>query len=235
MLLDAIVLAGGKSSRLSGVPKATLTWHGSTLLQNTVDAVLDAGARRVVVIGPDPAGPDARDPDARGRDGRVLFAREDPPFGGPASAVAAGVRALEGQVHPAGELVPGDHVLVLACDMPRVASAVSQLVAAAPLLSDDGAIMLDASGMRQPLAAVYGRSALADAVDGLRASGTLDGASMRALISALDLVELPDGSGSTHDVDTWDDAAGFGIERPPLHESVSNTCSHTSREGVDHE
>jgi molybdopterin-guanine dinucleotide biosynthesis protein A len=144
------------------------------------------------------------------------------------------MRALEGEAHPAGDFTPGDHVLVLACDMPRVASAVSQLVAAALLLSDDGAVMLDASGMRQPLAAVYGRSALADAVDGLRASGTLDGASMRALISSLDLVELPDGSGSTLDVDTWDDAAGFGIERPRLHEPASDT-GPTSREGVDHE
>ena len=68
--------------------------------------------------------------------------------------------------------------------------------------------------MRQPLAAVYSRSALADAVDELRASKTLDGASMRSLISTFDLLELADTDGSTRDVDTWGDAHAFGIERP---------------------
>ncbi|SMG25860.1 molybdenum cofactor guanylyltransferase [Agreia pratensis] len=235
MLLDAIVLAGGKSSRLSGVPKATLTWRGSTLLQNTIDAVLDAGARRVAVVGPGPdVGPGAAGPDARGPGSQVLFAREDPPFGGPASAVAAGMRALQDLDNSAGHLV-----LVLACDMPRVAAAVAQLVDAAPLLSRDGLVLLDAAGMRQPLAAVYGRSALADAVDGLRASSRLDGASMRSLISVLDLVELPDGRESTRDVDTWEDASAFGIERPddtlPTSETLPTSNTLPTREGVDHE
>ena len=206
MLLDAIVLAGGKSSRLFGVPKARLEWRGSTLLQNTVDAVLRAGARRVVVVGPD----------APVSDARVLMAREDPPFGGPAAAVAAGLRALEHLDDPCG-----DQVLVFACDMPRVADAVSRLVGAGHLLGGgdgvdgvDGAVVVDAAGMRQPLAAMYTRSALAGAVDAARASSTLDGASMRALISSLDLIELPDEIESTRDVDTWNDAAAFGIERP---------------------
>lgn len=218
MLLDAIVLAGGKSSRLFGVPKARLEWRGSTLLQNTVDAVLKAGARRVVVIGPD----------APVSDARVLMAREDPPFGGPAAAVAAGMRALEHLDDPRG-----DQVLVFACDMPRVADAVSRLVGAGHLLGDgddgdgvDGAVVVDAAGMRQPLAALYSRSALAGAVDAARASSTLDGASMRALISSLDLIELPDEIESTRDVDTWNDAAAFGIERPDDALPTSETPPH---------
>ncbi|KJC64817.1 molybdenum cofactor guanylyltransferase [Agreia bicolorata] len=199
MLLDAIVLAGGRSSRLSGEPKAQLLWHGATLLQNTVGASLQVGARRVVVVGPDA-------PDAPGRDARVRFTREDPPFGGPAAAIGAGMRALDEQQSPAADVV-----LVLACDMPEVARAVSALAESLPLAGSDGVLLLDSSGMRQPLAAVYGRPALADAVAGLRASGTLDGASMRALISSLDLRELADTAGSTRDVDTWADAADFGI------------------------
>ncbi|WP_374946454.1 molybdenum cofactor guanylyltransferase [Agreia sp.] len=227
MLLDAIVLAGGRSSRLSGVPKSRLLWRGSTLLQNTVDAVLDTGARRVVVVGPGdgpaggPSGAASTAPDAQASTARVLFAREDPPFGGPAAAVAAGMRALS--EHEASGV---EAVIVLACDMPGIAGAVAALVDVVPMLgvvhiSDDasvsskqGAIMSDSAGMRQPLAAVYRRQALADAVAGLRASGTLDGASMRSLISSLDLIELVDSTGSTRDVDTWNDAAFFGIEQP---------------------
>ena len=204
MLLDAIVLAGGRSSRLSGEPKAQLLWHGETLLQNTVDAALHAGARRVVVVGLD-----AQVLDAHGRDARIRFTREDPPFGGPAAAIGAGMRALDEQQSPAADVV-----LVLACDMPEVARAVSALAESLPLAGSDGVLLLDSSGMRQPLAAVYGRPALADAVAGLRASGTLDGASMRALVSRLDLQELTDTAGSTRDVDTWADAADFGIVNP---------------------
>jgi molybdopterin-guanine dinucleotide biosynthesis protein A len=199
MLLDAIVLAGGRSSRLSGVPKAQLLWHGATLLQNTVDAALLGGARRVVVVGPDAPVPDAR----------ILFTREDPPFGGPAAAIGAGIRALDELQTSAA-----DAVLVLACDMPEIARVVTVLVESLPLAGSHGALLVDSSGMRQPLAAVYGRPALADAVAGLRASGTLDGASMRSLIASLDLRELTDAAGATSDVDTWPDAAAFGIDPP---------------------
>ena len=107
-----------------------------------------------------------------------------------------------------------DAVLVLACDMPAVARAVSLLVESWSPAGSDGALLLDSSGMRQPLAAVYGRRALAGAIAALRASGTLDGASMRSLVSGLDLLELHDPAGSTRDVDTWPDAASFGIEPP---------------------
>jgi len=207
MLLDAIVLAGGRSSRLSGEPKAQLLWHGATLLQHTVAAALQAGARLVVVVGPD--APDVQVLDAQGRDARIRFTREDPPFGGPAAAIGAGVRALDELQAPAADVV-----LVLACDMPEIARAVSALAESLPLAGSDGVLLIDSSGMRQPLAAAYGRQALADAVTGLRASGTLDGASMRALISRLDLRELTDTAGSTRDVDTWADAAGFGIVTP---------------------
>jgi CTP:molybdopterin cytidylyltransferase MocA len=213
MPLDAIVLAGGRSSRLSGVPKSQLPWRGTTLLQNTVDAALDAGARRVVVVGPTD-GPDAQGSSARNSDARVQFAREEPPFGGPAAAVAAGIGALEHELGGAADIV-----LVLACDMPEVGGALSVLIESMLDVghhgaAHDGALMLDSSGRRQPLASVYGRRALARAVDGLRASGTLDGASMRSLTSGLDLLELPDDAGWTRDIDTWGDAAAFGIATP---------------------
>jgi molybdopterin-guanine dinucleotide biosynthesis protein A len=49
---DAVILAGGRSSRLGGVPKQQLTYDGATLLQRALDAA--GGAAAAVVVGPGP-------------------------------------------------------------------------------------------------------------------------------------------------------------------------------------
>ncbi|MGO4494169.1 molybdenum cofactor guanylyltransferase, partial [Arthrobacter sp. 2YAF22_2] len=54
MEYDAVILAGGRSSRLGGVPKAQLRVDGATLLERSLQAA--SGARRTVVVGPDPGG-----------------------------------------------------------------------------------------------------------------------------------------------------------------------------------
>ncbi|MEU4744233.1 NTP transferase domain-containing protein, partial [Actinosynnema sp. NPDC023658] len=46
----AVVLAGGRGSRLGGVDKASLVVDGRTLLDHVLDAV--AAARQVIVVGP---------------------------------------------------------------------------------------------------------------------------------------------------------------------------------------
>ncbi|WP_043436145.1 NTP transferase domain-containing protein, partial [Arthrobacter sp. I3] len=78
MEFDAIILAGGRSSRLGGVPKSGLIYDGATLLERSLRAA--GAARRTVVVGPDPGG----------LPGGVLTCREEPPFAGPAAAIAAG-------------------------------------------------------------------------------------------------------------------------------------------------
>ena len=119
MEFDAIILAGGKSSRLGGVPKSRLIYDGATLLERSLRAAGAAG--RTVVVGPDPGDlPDG-----------ILSCREDPPFAGPAAAIAAGLGALaadHASRHEAG--APAPFILVLACDMPRSAAAVRTLVEA---------------------------------------------------------------------------------------------------------
>ena len=82
MEFDAIILAGGRSSRLGGVPKSGLIYDGATLLERSLRAA--GAARRTVVVGPDPGG----------LPGGVLTCREEPPFAGPAAAIAAGLAAL---------------------------------------------------------------------------------------------------------------------------------------------
>jgi molybdopterin-guanine dinucleotide biosynthesis protein A len=189
---DAIILAGGRSSRLGGSPKSALVYDGATLLERSLAAA--AGARRSVVVGPE----------AAGLPGDVLTAREDPPFAGPAAAIAAGLAALQG-ADPAGM------VLVLACDMPRVGDAVRALQDALPGAGADGVMAASADGRLQPLAGFYGTAALERAVQAAAARNALVHGSVFALLASLDVQAVVVPAGSTDDVDTWDDAAALGV------------------------
>ncbi len=201
-----MILAGGKSSRLGGVPKAQLRYDGATLLERAVAAVCGAG--RVVVVGPDPGTlPDG-----------TLTAREDPPFAGPAAAIAAGLAALEAQggegqeeVSPSTKHAPW--VLVLACDMPLAAAAVPVLLRVlAGHEEAEGAMSVSADGRKQPLLGIYRVSALQREVQAAAEQGGLANAAVFRLLARLDLLAVPVPAGSTDDVDTWDDAAALGVD-----------------------
>lgn len=74
----AVILTGGTAARLDGADKAGLEVGGTTLLEHALGAA--AGASEVVVVGPDV--PTSRP---------VTFVREDPPGGGPAAGLLAGL------------------------------------------------------------------------------------------------------------------------------------------------
>jgi len=198
VFVDAIVLAGGRSSRLGSTPKATLIYERHTLLERTVTAV--SSLRRTVIVG--------------GADvltclGQVLLTREDPPYGGPAAGIAAGVVALA-----AADSHPSDYIIVLACDMPLVATATEKLIDLLPQYADsDGLIASDGQRL-QPLVAAYKTTKLTSALATQRRSGGLDGLSVARLIATLNLTPVIAPDGSTDDVDTWVDAAHFGIVAP---------------------
>jgi len=97
--IDLIVLAGGRGSRLGGAVKPAVEVAGRTLLSRVLDA--RTLARRVVIVGPVSARV-AAGPEASG----VLWALEDPPFGGPVAGIAAGLAALARPV-PAPASTPG--------------------------------------------------------------------------------------------------------------------------------
>lgn len=127
---DAVVLAGGRSSRLGGVDKAGMLFDGETLLARTLDAL--PGAARLIIVG---------DVDVRG----AIVVQEEPRFGGPAAAIGAGLAR-----------VTSPHVVIVACDQPFVAEAVGPLLAAAV---SDGAIAVS-DGRRQNLMLVLDAAAL---------------------------------------------------------------------------
>jgi molybdopterin-guanine dinucleotide biosynthesis protein A len=202
---DAVVLAGGDARRLDGADKPALEIGGATLLDRVLAAC--AGARRTVCVGP--ARPTARP---------VRWTREEPAGGGPVAALAAGFGEASAAL-----------VLVLAADLPFLdAALVHALVREAG--PADGAVLVDADGREQWLAACYQHTALAAGLVRLRAErGRLAGASLRALVSPLALRRVADPDGLGFDCDTWEDvrhvrrlvADGGGDQRPPRAESES--------------
>ncbi len=185
--LSAVILTGGTGMRLGGVDKAALEVEGRTMLDRALEAT--AAADPVVVVGPES---ETRRP--------VTWTREDPPGGGPAAGLLAGLDAL-----PAGT----ETVCVLAVDMPRfTARTMSRLVAVLAAEPDaDAACLVDEHGRRQWLAGVYRTASLAAARPADRSAER--GMSMRALVRDLGIVEVAAVEDEARDVDTRDDLAGL--------------------------
>jgi molybdopterin-guanine dinucleotide biosynthesis protein A len=174
---DAIVLAGGSSRRLGGTDKTRLTIGELTLLDRVLHAC--AGAALTVAVG-----------EPRPTVVPVTWTREDPPGGGPAAAVAAGLRNVTAPV-----------VVLLAGDLPFVtASLVAELARAA---QPAGVVAVDAEGNEQWLMSAW-PTALLRAAE-LRPDGSLRGA-LRGLRSGEDApARLPVGDRDALDCDTPDD------------------------------
>ena len=198
----AIVLAGGRASRLGGIDKTALRFEGMSLLEHALEAV--AGAASTVVVGPEELRPLLPH--------GVALVTEQPRFGGPAAATVAGLRALRAE--------PDSRVAVVAADLPQAAAADAR-TAHRRLLADrvDGVIAMDAAGTSQPLLAIYDTEALTAAARRAEARGPLAGTSMRALLASLVLcqVQLPDALCA--DVDTPQAAERHGI---PLDRALSH-------------
>ncbi|MET4621754.1 molybdopterin-guanine dinucleotide biosynthesis protein A [Arthrobacter sp. 2762] len=198
MEFNAVILAGGRATRLGGVPKPGLTFDGASLLSHALQAA--RGASAVVVVGPDTSGIGGVLPDG------VLSAREEPAFAGPAAAIAAGLVAL----HQNGQ--PAPWTLVLACDMPHASRGIAPLwegLRAHPEV--EGAMAVSADGRQQPLLGVYSTTALEREVAVASAASGLTNSSVFRLLARLNLLAVTVPDGSTDDVDTWEDAAALGI------------------------
>ncbi|MEO6473274.1 MAG: NTP transferase domain-containing protein, partial [Aeromicrobium sp.] len=175
-MFDAIVLAGGRSTRLDGADKAAFVVDGESLLSKACAAVADA--KRIIIVGDTSEAP-----------ADVVVVREDPPFGGPAAAIGAGMSALGDSASPL--------VAVIACDLPGVERAFDALLArAVGGFAADALVASDDSGKRQTLLGLYKSSSLRRAIGGHE---SLDGMSVRALMADLVFEEVPVPTGSTLD------------------------------------
>ena len=143
----------------------------------------------------------------------VRFVREDPPGGGPAAALLAGLDAV-GATGAAGAAgAEPTTVVVLAVDMPLVSAAtIDRLLLSA---AGDGALLVDDEGRRQLLCGAYSVAALRAAAP---PAGSRTGLPVRRLLADLDLVEVPALAREAHDVDEWADLERLRREvapRPP--------------------
>jgi molybdopterin-guanine dinucleotide biosynthesis protein A len=168
---DAVILAGGRGTRLGGADKPGLIVGGQTLLGAVVSAVTSAGADRIVVVGPERPGDLST-----GAGGRVSYAREDPPGRGPVAALACGL-----------DQVSAPAVVLLAADLPFLRPPhVTRLVTALAGQQAPGALLLDASARPQWLVSGWLAAVLRAALD------RYPGRSLGGLLGPLDPVLLPD-------------------------------------------
>ena len=181
--LAAVVLTGGTGVRLGGADKASIELAGTTLLEHALAATAEAD--EVVVVG---------EPAPTGRP--VTWTREQPPGGGPAAGLLAGIDALA---------QAPDLVCVLAVDMPRFTSGTLTRLVDVLLASPDAdaACLVDDEGREQWLAGVYRREALARARPADPAEE--HGLSTRRMLRPLRIVGVPAVADEARDVDTWQD------------------------------
>ncbi|SCL22440.1 Molybdopterin-guanine dinucleotide biosynthesis protein A [Micromonospora nigra] len=213
-----MVLAGGAARRMGGRDKPAVPVGGQPMRDRVLTAVAAADTRVVVgPAGPTPAG--------------VRSTREDPPGGGPVAALAAGLALLDPATTVVAVLAADLPLLTRHAvdDLLHHLEAPSAVAARrdghgsevsanrharggppeAPK-PVDGACYVDAAGRRQSLCGVWRVPALRAALDRLAAErdGNLAGASLRALLAGLAVVEvrwLGDGPPPWFDCDTDND------------------------------
>lgn len=176
---DAIILAGGRGSRLGGVDKATVQLGNATLLELALNAVDGAGT--TVVVGHAEVPPPVRS------------TLEDPPDGGPVAGIVAGLHSLDSEA---------EWILVLAVDQPGAAQVIARILEAIPLVGPaiDVVCPIDGDGFPQWLLAAFRRTSLEDASDHF---GSGHGLSMRTFTTSMVFEHIAADDGG--DVDTWDD------------------------------
>jgi len=184
----AILLAGGRATRVGGAQKPLFEVGGQTLLARAVAAVAHAGAQPIVVAAP-------------ALDGslNVQWVVEDPPFGGPVAGIVAALSRTELW------MPEPEWTFLLACDLPRVDAAVARLTRDIPLLpgSTEGVCLADASSRPQWLTGAYRTAALRSAAGALRDAGR--DAPVHALLDDLAIAAIAAPDDLTADVDTWED------------------------------
>jgi molybdopterin-guanine dinucleotide biosynthesis protein A len=153
--IEAFILAGGRSSRF-GSDKALAVWHGKTLLEHVLRAVVPLRIpTRVVTRDPEPYLPWA-----------TAFVLAEHPGLGPVEAVRA---SLESSLAPWG--------LFLTVDMPSIGPLLRPLMLAANSVEQDvnSLCYADGEGRAQPFPALYRRDLVS------RIADLGPGASMHAL------------------------------------------------------
>ena len=173
---DAIVLAGGAGRRMGMVDKLTLEVGGHSLLDRVLGAVSAAG--RVVAVGPPRPSVTTRP---------VVWCREDPPGAGPRAALEAALPLTSAPV-----------VLVVAGDLPAIASAIPVLLDRVAEQGTQVSVLVDPDGQVNYVAAAWQRDQLESALG-------RPGRTLRELFAGKDVCLIDDTHGWGADCDTPED------------------------------
>ena len=204
---DTVILAGGRATRMGGADKPALVVGNEPMVVSVARAAVAAGTRRLIVVGPRRTGPvlDALEAVAASRGpeglvdggpGRLRFAREEPPGGGPVAALRCGVAE-----------VTAPWLALLAGDLPfLLGEQMTDLFGSALAAHRAGAVLADADGRPQWLAGGWQADVLRPALDNYR------GSSLHGLLAPLKpvAVQAPgadDGRAPWLDCDTAADLA----------------------------
>jgi len=179
----AIVLAGGQATRLGGADKASIEMRGRTLLEHTLDAVIDAA--EVVVVG-------QQVPTER----PVTFVVEDPQYGGPVAGLLTGRDSL---------LRSFPWLAVVAVDMPFLTAATIRRMHDSAV-GHDGAVLVDPD-LRRQLAFVVDSARLTEVEPDREGR---HGHPVSTLLDRLDLVSVPALGHEHRDIDSWRDLRDLG-------------------------
>jgi molybdopterin-guanine dinucleotide biosynthesis protein A len=188
--LVAVVLAGGESRRF-GADKLSAEIHGRSLLEHALDELpTDA---RTGVVGP-----------TRALGHAATFLREEPPGGGPAAALIAGlIWALE---------LDADLIVTLPGDAPSGGRAAAALLAELGA-GEQAVVAVDGSGRQQVLQLAL-RAAAAQLLVELAGPDRGHDQPVRRLVSDLAPRPIPLPADLTHDIDTVEQLRGFSQPEP---------------------
>jgi molybdenum cofactor guanylyltransferase len=148
---DAVILAGGRSTRFGDSDKAFAKLAGRAMIRRVADRLVSSTDRLVVNCRADQAGAIAEA--FEGYPNPVTVAEDPDPDEGPTAGIRTGLRAAE-----------SEYAFVVACDMPFVEPAlVSYLFERAR--GHDAAVPRVGDGWFQTTHAVYRAEAMAEACD----------------------------------------------------------------------
>ena len=135
--VSGVILAGGKSRRMGGIPKALIQFGGRPLIEHIAETLRSVLSDCLVVT---------NTPDLYASLGLPMVG-DVFPEGGSLGGIYSGLRAA-----------PGDHALCVACDMPFLSAPLVAHLASRAAEAD--VVIPDAAGELQTLHAVYGKSCL---------------------------------------------------------------------------
>ncbi len=146
--LGALILLGGKNSRMGGKKKAFMTYRGRTFLECVLESL--SGISSIYLSVEDPKNYPEQ---------RYVMLQDAIKGIGPMGGIYTGLK-----------LCVEEALFVVACDMPKMNKEIIANLNDTWLTKKKPVVMVDSSGMMYPLAAIYTKSCL-HSIEGLIANG----------------------------------------------------------------